>query len=81
MAESMNKLLFVGAATLAGALVLSHGTAFAGDNPEMTNLLKSSAKYNYQIVDDAGLKASETAKAAKTAGGLGRRRGRGAASA
>jgi outer membrane immunogenic protein len=67
MAESMNKLLFAGAATLAGALVLSHGTAFAEDNPEMNSLLRSSAKYNYQIVDDAGLKASETAKAAKTA--------------
>ena len=66
MAESMNKLLFAGAATLAGALILSHGTAFADDNPEMTNLLRSSAKYNYQIVDDAGLKPSETAKAAKT---------------
>ena len=61
MAESMNKPLFAGAATLAGALVLSHGTAFADDNPEMTNLLRSSAKYNYQIVDDAGLKASEAA--------------------
>jgi outer membrane immunogenic protein len=67
MAESMNKLLFAGAATLAGALVLSHGTAFADDNPEMTNLLRNSAKYNYQIVDAAGLKASETAKASKTA--------------
>ena len=67
MAESMNKLLFAGAATLAGALVLSHGTAFADDNPEMTSLLRSSAKYNYQIVDDAGLKASETAKASEAA--------------
>jgi outer membrane immunogenic protein len=67
MAESMNKLLFAGATTLAGALVFSHGTAFADDNPEMTNLLRSSAKYNYQIVDAAGLKASETAKAAESA--------------
>src|SRR5208283_3540099 len=67
MAESTNKHLLASAAALAGALVLSHGTAFADDNPEMTNLLKSSAKYNYQIVDDAGLKASETAKAAKAA--------------
>jgi len=67
MAESMNKLLFAGAATLAGALILSHGTAFADDNPEMTNLLRGSAKYNYQIVDDAGLKPSETAKASETA--------------
>ena len=66
MADSMNKLLFAGAATLAGALILSHGTAFADDNPEMTNLLRSSSKNNYQIVDDAGLKPSETAKAAKT---------------
>ena len=76
MAESMNKLFFAGAATLAGALVLSHGTAFADDNPEMNTLLRSSAKYNYQIVDDAGLKPSETAKAAR---GFGRRRGHGAA--
>ncbi len=67
MAESTNKHLLACAAALAGALVLSHGAAFADDNPEMTNLLKSSAKYNYQIVDDAGLKASETAKAAKAA--------------
>ena len=67
MAESMNKLLFAGAATLAGALVLSHGAAFADDNPEMNTLLRSSAKYNYQIVDDAGLKPSETSKASKTA--------------
>jgi len=59
MAESMNKLLFAGAATLAGALALSHGTAFAEDNPEMTSLLRSSAKYNYRIVDDSGLKATE----------------------
>jgi outer membrane immunogenic protein len=63
MAESMNKLLFAGAATLAGAAVFSHGTAFADDNPEMTTLLRNSAKYNYQIVDDAGLKAAESAAA------------------
>jgi outer membrane immunogenic protein len=74
MAESMNKLLFAGAATLAGALVLSHGTAFAEDNPEMTNLLRTSAKYNYEIVDDASLKASETARAAEAADGSAPRR-------
>jgi outer membrane immunogenic protein len=59
MAESMNKLLFASVATLASALVLSHGTAFADDNPEMTNLLRSSAKYNYRIVDEAVLKDAE----------------------
>ncbi len=58
----MNKLLFAGAATLAGALVLSQGTAFADDDSEMNTLLRSSAKYSYRIVDDAGLKDTETAK-------------------
>jgi len=62
MAEQMSKLLFASAAALVGAVVLSHGTARADDNPEMTNLLKSSAKNNYRIVDDAGLNDAAAAR-------------------
>ena len=62
MAESTNKLLFAGAGTLAIISALSCGAALADDESEMSNLLKGSAKYNYRIVDDAGLGGAEAAK-------------------
>jgi outer membrane immunogenic protein len=62
MAESMNKILFAGAGTLAIVSALSCGKALADDESEMSNLLKNSAKYNYRIVDDASLKDTDAAK-------------------